>query len=62
MSDKYSWFKSDLSTVDRGTHSDEIKDCGRCGFTWPKCELIQQDGMLVCPDCYDMPKDYREGD
>ena len=35
------------------------KDCGICGMgslgrhTMPRNEMVEQDGLLVCPDCVD---------
>lgn len=28
-------------------------DCDRCGFTYKKCQLKRQRGMLLCCDCFD---------
>jgi len=29
--------------------------CDRCGFDYPRNELIQQDGRLYCEGCWDIP-------
>lgn len=31
----------------------QLYDCDRCGFTFGKSELIEQDGFLLCKDCLD---------
>ena len=49
-------YKGDLKTVDRGTQTDQIRDCDVCGFTWPEIELIMQDGVLKCPLDWDSPQ------
>ncbi len=41
----------------------EKVSCDRCGFTYRDGDLVEQDGIMVCPKCYDEPShdDYERG-
>jgi len=37
-------------------------DCPRCGLPWPRPVFKRQNGILVCPECYDQQcnSDYKK--
>lgn len=34
-------------------------ECGVCGESWPKVQLIPQRGTVACPRCVDNPNVYK---